>query len=82
MNRRLGRFHVPKLAVWAGYYTGFVGKQLSWEDIAYNVGYPVRFSNAKAARDLLPEQGFIAPEKTFGDMYDNLQKCGIIPQGN
>ena len=81
MNRRLGRFHVPKLAVWAGYYTGFVGKQLSWEDIAYNVGHPVRFDTARIARDLLPE-GFIKPEKTFADMYDNLQASGIIPQGN
>lgn len=72
---------MPKLAVWVGYYTGFVGKQLSWEDIAYNVNHPVRFRNDKIRRDLLP-QGFIAPEKTFGDMYDNLVGAGIIPQGN
>jgi hypothetical protein len=67
--------------VWAGYYTGFVGKQLSWEDIAYNVGHPVRFRSDKIRRDLLPA-GFIPPAQTFADMYDNLQAAGIIPLGN
>ncbi len=72
---------MPKLAVWAGYYTGFVGKQLSWEDIAYNVGHPVHFKADRIQRDLLP-QGMIPPEATFGDMYDNLVAVGIIPKGN
>lgn len=72
---------MPKWAVWAGYYTGFVGKQLSWEDIAYNVNHPVRFRTDKIRQDLLP-QGFIPPAQTFADMYGNLVGCGIIPEGN
>ncbi|TFJ87079.1 hypothetical protein NSK_001413 [Nannochloropsis salina CCMP1776] len=81
INRRLPRYAVPKAFLWIGYYSGLAGKQLSWEDIAYNVGNPVLFSNAKATKELLP-QGFIEPAKTFGDMYDNLTEVGIIPEGN
>lgn len=38
MRRRLLWFHVPKPALWLGYYSGYTGKQLAYEDIAYNVG--------------------------------------------
>lgn len=64
-----------------GYYTGFVGKALSKEDIAYNVGYPVRFDNTKIKHDLLV-CGLIPPKKTFLDMYVNLQESGVIPKDN
>ena len=67
--------------MWIGYYSGFIGKQLSYEDIAYNVGYPTLFRNEKIIKDLLPE-GFIPPATTFADMYDNLQQVGIISKNN
>jgi len=79
--RKLPRFAVPKALLWVGYYAGMAGKSLAWEDIAYNVGNRVVFSNEKARKDLLLE-GFIAPEKTFGDMYESFLKAGIVPEGN
>jgi len=81
IRRRLPRYAVPKVFLWVGYYTGMAGKALAWEDIAYNVGKPVVFSNEKARKDLL-HQGFMKPEKTFGDMYESFLKAGIVPEGN
>lgn len=63
-------------------HTGFIGKQLPWEDIAYNVGYPTYFNHDKIIRDGLLPDGFIPPATTFSDMYENCQQSGIIPKNN
>lgn len=39
VRRPLLRFMVPKPLLWLGYYSGYTGKQISYEDIKFNVGW-------------------------------------------
>lgn len=49
VRRPLLRFMVPKPLLWLGYYSGYTGKQISYEDIKFNVGW-VRQAGRRGVR--------------------------------
>jgi len=74
---------VPKPALRLAFRLGLVGKKLSLTDIDHNVGFRILFSSDKALKaGLLPGDGFRPPRETFRDMYDSLQRHGLLSKYN